>query len=34
MSNTISPFAGFASLVMPSVPMLAVLAAISANFVG
>jgi len=34
MSNSVSPFAGFASLVMAAVPLLAVIAAVSSHVVG
>lgn len=34
MYNSVSPFAGFASLIMAAVPLLAVIAALSSHAVG
>lgn len=34
MSNSLSPFAGVASLIMASVPLLAVIAAVSTRLIG
>lgn len=34
MSNSVSPFAGLASLIMAAVPLLAVVAALSSHVVG